>query len=221
MPKICKKIYNAEGFLAGTKCTRKPKPPTDIQINEININKNRKRLDKLDNELNSFQEILFTDGKGSKGKSGVIPSRIRIEATHGKNEKKGAVGATGKQGERGPKGEVGATGKQGERGPKGEPGSSSVDTDIITGINSKISKLEKAVELDQKLPNSNNNNINYYLNRNYEITQTIFTELSGIYGRLAASELLIKDLTSSIGLLTERIEVAEFNLIAIGSQLRG
>ena len=138
----------------------------------------------------------------------------------GKQGLKGEVGATGKQGERGPKGEVGATGKQGERGPKGEVGSSSIDTDIITGVNSKISSLEKAVELDQKLPSSdsNNNNINYYLNRNYEETQNIFTELSVIYGRLAASEKSISstyntdsdlDLLSLITALTGRVEALE------------
>jgi len=113
---------------------------------------------------------------------------------------------------------TGAKGEKGEPGPKGEPGSSSVDTDIITGINKKISSLEKAVELDQKLPSSKNNNINYYLNRNYEYTQSIFTELSGIYGRLAASEKSISstyntdsdlDLLSLITALTGRVEALE------------
>ena len=113
---------------------------------------------------------------------------------------------------------TGAKGEKGEPGPQGEPGSSSVDTDIITGINSKISSLEKAVELDQKLPSSKNNNINYYLNRNYEDTQSIFTELSGIYGRLAASEKSISstyntdsdlDLLSLITALTGRVEALE------------
>ena len=127
---------------------------------------------------------------------------------------------TGAKGEKGEKGDTGVQGLQGERGLKGEPGSSSVDTDIITGINSKISRLEKAVELDQKLPSSssNNNNINYYLNRNYEDTQSIFTELSGIYGRLAASEMSISstyntdsnlDLLSLITALTSRVEALE------------
>jgi hypothetical protein len=154
--------------------------------------------------------------KGPKGNNG----------KNGRKGKKGEVGATGEQGKQGPKGEVGATGErgprgfvgiqgvQGEPGPKGEPGSGSVDTDIITGIDSKISSLENAVVLNQKRPSSssNNNNINYYLNRNYEDTQSIFTELSGIYGRLAASELLIEDLTSVIGTLTGKIEALELGL---------
>jgi hypothetical protein len=125
-----------------------------------------------------------------------------------------------KAGPKGEKGDTGIQGLPGERGPKGDSGSSSVDTDIITGINSKISSLEKAVELDQKLPSSssNNNNINYYLNRNYEDTQSIFTELSGIYGRLAASEMSISstyntdsnlDLLSLITALTSRVEALE------------
>ena len=101
------------------------------------------------------------------------------------------------------------TGPQGERGPKGEPGSSSVDTDIITGINKKISSLEKAVELDQKLPSSYSNNINYYINRNYEDIQSNSTQFSSVFSRLAASELLIQDLTSVIGTLTGKIEALE------------
>jgi hypothetical protein len=101
------------------------------------------------------------------------------------------------------------TGPQGERGPKGEPGSSSVDTDIITGINKKISSLEKAVELDQKLPSSNSNNINYYINRNYEDIKSNSTQFSSVFSRLAASELLIQDLTSVIGTLTGKIEALE------------
>jgi hypothetical protein len=119
-----------------------------------------------------------------------------------------------KTGAKGEKGDTGIQGLPGKRGPKGDSGSSSVDTDIITGIDKKISSLEKAVELDQKRPSSSssNNNINYYLNRNYEDTQSIFTELSGVYGRLAASELLIEDLTSVIGTLTGKIEALELGL---------
>lgn len=144
----------------------------------------------------------------------------QIKSLKSNKGNRGPRGKQGKQGKQGLKGEVGATGKQGERGPKGEVGSSSIDTDIITGVNSKISSLEKAVELDQKLPSSdsNNNNINYYLNRNYEETQNIFTELSGIYGRLAASEKSISstyntdsdlDLLSLITALTGRVEALE------------
>ena len=124
----------------------------------------------------------------------------------------GPKGETGATGEQGPKGEVGATGIQGERGPKGDSGSASVDTDIITGINKKISSLEKAVELDQKLPSLNSNNINYYINRNYEDIKSNSTQFSSVFSRLAASELLIQDLTSVIGTLTGKIEALELGL---------
>jgi hypothetical protein len=148
----------------------------------------------------------------------ILSLETKIESLKQITGPKGEAGATGLQGEPGPKGEVGATGIQGERGPKGEPGA--VDSDVITGINSKISSLEKAVELDHKLPSSdsNNNNINYYLNRNSEDIQSVFTELSGIYGRLASAETSISstyntdlnlDLLSLITALTARVEALE------------
>ena len=186
-------ISNADNDLDGNK------KPDNIKITTL----------LTDDELNKQTDIDI-----QKVEKRITSLEKKIESLKQMTGPKGETGATGIQGERGPKGETGATGIQGEPGPKGEPGSSSVDTDIITGINSKISKLEKAVELDQKLPSSssNNNNINYYLNRNYEDTQSIFTELSGIYGRLAASELLIEDLTSVIGTLTGKIEALELGL---------
>jgi hypothetical protein len=191
----------------------KKKLENDMDKNSGAFKLNKKLEDKIKKLENNFTKLednflqleeqikSLKSNKGNRGLRGI----------QGKQGPKGEVGATGIQGESGPKG---------ERGPKGEPGSGSVDADIITGINSKISSLENAVLLNQKRPSSssNNNNINYYLNRNYEDTQSIFTELSGIYGRLAASEESISstyntdsnlDLLSLITALTGRVEALE------------
>jgi len=167
-------------------------------------------------EINTNNNTIDNSTTASKGQAQKIKAfEKRILALETKIES-----LKGDKGDKGDTGDTGIQGLQGERGPKGEPGSSSVDTDIITGISSRISRLENAVVLNQKRPSSspNNNNINYYLNRNYEDTQSIYTELSGIYGRLAASEESISstyntdsnlDLLSLITALTGRVEALE------------
>lgn len=203
----------------------------DLKTNKGSIEKVKDQITNLveDTDKNSgaFKGLKKLEGnitklenKFTKLEGNFLQLEKQIKSLESNKVTRGPRGIQGKQGKQGPKGEVGATGIQGKRGPKGEPGSGSVDTDIITGINSKISSLEKAVALNQKRPSSssNNNNINYYLNRNYEDTQSIIAELSGIYGRLAASEKSISstyntdsnlDLLSLITALTGRVEALE------------
>lgn len=183
-------------------------------IEDLNkqVNKQSKRISKLENALPSLDKnsTNVNSSQGNARASDKIIGKLTKRISSLEDEIKSLKSS---------KGLTGIPGEKGEKGDKGDPGG--VDSDVITGLKSSISTLEKAVKLDPKLPSSNKDaGINYYINRNYEDIKSNYSQIDSVYDRLFRIEGSIDpttdwsqdnniDLMATIKSLTARVDALE------------
>ena len=183
------------------------------------IGKLTKRISSLEDEIKSLKSSKGLAGvKGQRGPKGPKGDK-GLRGPEGTQGPRGLQGDTGPEGLRGLRGLRGLQGPKGDKGDKGDPGG--VDSDVITGLKSSISTLEKAVKLDPKLPSSNKDaGIDYYLNRNYDDIKSNFSSISSNATSISKIKKIISpnvdwsqdidiNLIDIIGALTARVEVLE------------